>query len=77
MVFIDHAGYDMYRLASEAEAAITVGDDTTSVVGDILYRFQKPILGITDGDRDSLLENVHIQWLSRILKCEKSDRCKI
>lgn len=54
VVFIDHAGMHVYELASGVEGAVTVGDDTTAVVGDILRRFGVPVVGIVDGDGDGL-----------------------
>jgi hypothetical protein len=60
MVFVDHAGMHVYDLVRNREGAVTVGDDTTAVVGDILYRFQIPLIGITDGDKDTLLGNTRL-----------------
>ena len=54
VVFIDHAGMHVYSLAEKAGGAVTVGDDTTAVAGDILRRFGVPVIGIVDGDGDSL-----------------------
>ncbi len=54
VIFIDHAGMHVYSLAEKAGGAVTVGDDTTAVVGDILRRFGVPVIGIVDGDGDSL-----------------------
>jgi len=54
VVFIDHAAEYSFELASGAELAVTVGDDTTAIAGDILFRLGIPILGITDGDCDNL-----------------------
>ncbi len=54
VVFIDHASMHVYELAGKAEGAVTVGDDTTAVAGDILRRFGVPVIGITDGDGDGL-----------------------
>ena len=54
MVLIDHAAEYTFELATDAELAVTVGDDTTAIAGDILYRLGIPILGITDGDCDKL-----------------------
>ncbi len=34
-------------------------DDTTLVAADILYRFNVPIIGITDGDVDKVVEEGH------------------
>jgi hypothetical protein len=59
VVFIDHAGMHVYDLAHEVEGVVTVGDDTTAVVGDILYRFQIPVIGIVDGDADMILQKVN------------------
>ncbi|MGD9643207.1 MAG: DUF2117 domain-containing protein [Elusimicrobiales bacterium] len=54
VVFIDHAGMHVYSLAAQAGGAVTVGDDTTAVCGDILRRFGVPVIGIVDGDGDGL-----------------------
>jgi hypothetical protein len=54
VAFIDHAGMHVYELAAGVEGAVTVGDDTTAVAGDILRRFGVPIIGIVDGDGDGL-----------------------
>lgn len=56
MAFIDHAGMRVYELAGGVEGAVTVGDDTTAVAGDILYRFRIPVIGIVDGDEDAVLD---------------------
>jgi hypothetical protein len=37
------------------EVAVTIGDDTTSIAGDILKRFGVCMIGITDGDADGLI----------------------
>ena len=37
-MLIDHAAENSYELASGAELAVTIGDDTTAIAGDILYR---------------------------------------
>lgn len=54
VVLIDHAAEDTFELAANAKLAVTVGDDTTAIAGDILSRLGIPILGITDGDCDRL-----------------------
>ena len=54
--FLNHAGEDVYKFR-DSSAVITVGDDTTLISGDILYRFDIPIVGITDGDLDNVVEN--------------------
>ncbi len=55
VVLIDHAAEYAFELAAGAELAVTVGDDTTAIAGDILSRLGVPILGITDGDCDDLI----------------------
>jgi hypothetical protein len=54
VVLIDHAAEYTFELAAGAELAVTVGDDTTAIAGDILSRLGIPIIGITDGDCDRL-----------------------
>ncbi|HMK54345.1 MAG TPA: DUF2117 domain-containing protein [Methanobacteriaceae archaeon] len=53
--YLNHAAEDIYRLR-DADMVVTVGDDTTLVAADILYRFNVPIIGITDGDLDKVVE---------------------
>ena len=38
------------------DLVVTIGDDTSLVASDILYRFNIPIIGITDGDLDKVVE---------------------
>ncbi|WP_458455427.1 DUF2117 domain-containing protein [Methanobrevibacter sp.] len=54
--FLDHAGEDVYKFRGSS-LVITVGDDTTLISSDILYRFDIPIIGITDGDLDKIVED--------------------
>ncbi|MDO9516845.1 MAG: DUF2117 domain-containing protein [Methanosarcinaceae archaeon] len=68
VVMIDHAAEYCFELADGAQFAVTVGDDTTSIAGDILYRLGIPIIGITDGDFDGLSQNTHIYPGSIILR---------
>lgn len=55
VAFLNHAAEDIYRL-KDVDMVVTVGDDTTLVAADILYRFNVPIIGITDGDLDKVVE---------------------
>ncbi len=55
VAFLNHAAEDVYQL-KDVDVVVTVGDDTTLVAGDILYRFGVPIIGITDGDIDRVVE---------------------
>ncbi|MBE6509163.1 MAG: DUF2117 domain-containing protein [Methanobrevibacter sp.] len=54
--FLDHAGEDVYKYRLSS-LVVTVGDDTTLISSDILYRFDIPIIGITDGDLDKIVED--------------------
>lgn len=54
VAFIDHAAKNVFELAAGCAGAVTVGDDTTAICGDILHRFSVPVLGIIDGDGDKL-----------------------
>jgi len=53
VTFINHCADETLESVNETTiCAITVGDDTTSICGDILSRAAIPIVGITDGDED-------------------------
>ncbi len=56
IAFLNHAAVDVYKF-KDASVVVTVGDDTTLIASDILYRFNIPIIGITDGDLDKVVEN--------------------
>jgi len=56
-LLIDHCAEASFHQVAENEdiaVAVTVGDDTTRVAGDMLYRFGIPIIGLTDGDEDGI-----------------------
>ncbi|MGV8174826.1 MAG: DUF2117 domain-containing protein [Methanothrix sp.] len=53
-VFIDHCAEDAFERARGAGIAVTVGDDTTAIAGDILARLGVLVMGIVDGDIDRL-----------------------
>ena len=57
IAFLDHAGEDVYRFR-ESSLVITVGDDTTLISSDILFRFDIPVIGITDGFDDIIGQNI-------------------
>ncbi|WP_083810061.1 DUF2117 domain-containing protein [Methanothermococcus okinawensis] len=59
IIIVNHAGEDVLEKIKnkKVSAVITIGDDTTTVCGDILARFGIKIIGITDGDRDEILKN--------------------
>ncbi len=73
MAFVDHAAARIFERVRGAEGAVTVGDDTTAIVGDILYRFQMPVIGITDGDGDMILENARITPGSVVFTVRQDD----
>ncbi|MCU0636999.1 MAG: DUF2117 domain-containing protein, partial [Methanothrix sp.] len=53
-VFIDHCAEDAFERARGAGIAVTVGDDTTAITGDIMARLGVLVMGIVDGDIDRL-----------------------
>jgi hypothetical protein len=54
VAIIDHCAEDAFEAALGASLAVTVGDDTTIIAGDILARLGIPVFGIVDGDPDHL-----------------------
>lgn len=74
MAFVDHAGMQVYDLVQNREGAVTVGDDTTAVVGDLLYRSQIPLIGITDDDQDTILGDTHFAPGSTVFTVPEDDR---
>jgi len=67
VAFVDHAAEDIYNL-KDVDFAVTIGDDTTLVASDILYRFNIPVIGITDGDLDKVVEKGYIADGSTIIE---------
>jgi hypothetical protein len=53
---LNHIAEDAYGF-KDCDLVVTVGDDTTLVSSDILYRFDIPIIGITDDDVDKVVES--------------------
>ncbi|MDI9394019.1 MAG: DUF2117 domain-containing protein [Euryarchaeota archaeon] len=70
VVLIDHDAENSYELADGADLAVTVGDDTTAIAGDILYRLGIPIIGIIDGDGDNITCGTNTLPGSLILRLE-------
>lgn len=68
--FIDHCAEDAFEAASGAAVALTVGDDTTAIAGDILARLGIPVVGIVDGDADHLAQNLTIAPGSTIIRVQ-------
>lgn len=56
MAVIDHGAIGaLESIDGDTVGALTVGDDTTEVAGDVLARRGIPIIGVTDGDRDGVI----------------------
>lgn len=55
VAYLDHAACDVYKF-KDVDLVVSVGDDTTLLASDILYRFNVPIIGITDGDLDKVVQ---------------------
>lgn len=71
IVIIDHCAESTFELVGDADIAITVGDDTTAIAADILTRFGIAIIGITDGDLDSILGDAAIPAGSIIIRVKE------
>lgn len=67
-VIVDHAAEKVFDIVPGADVAVTIGDDTTILAADILYRLGIPIIGITDGDSDGVSHRTHIFPGSTILR---------
>lgn len=67
IAFLDHAAEDIYNLKN-FDLTVTIGDDTTLIASDILYRFNIPIIGIIDGDLDKVVESGYIANNSTIIE---------
>ena len=56
------------RTDAAVEVAVTIGDDTTGIAGDILKRFGIRMIGITDGDADGLIAGIESGTLDEYAK---------
>ncbi len=68
VAIIDHCAESTFELIKGASLVITVGDDTTAIAADILTRLGIPIIGITDGDLDCILEDAIVPAGSAIIQ---------
>jgi len=66
--FIDHCAEDAFEIAHGVMVAVTVGDDTTAIAGEILARMGVSIVGIVDGDLDLLAGRTKIQRGGVVIK---------
>jgi hypothetical protein len=56
VVVIDHCGHEIYqRVIQDCCGVLAIGDDTTAVCGHICAHRGIPVLGIVDGDRDTIV----------------------
>lgn len=67
--YLNHIAEDVYKY-KDCDLVVTIGDDTTEISSDILYRFNIPIIGITDGDLDKIIEKGFINENSKIVELE-------
>jgi len=67
-VIIEHSAEQTFEIAKYADVAVTVGDDTTAVAGDLLTRLGIPLIGIIDGDRDGITHHTHVPPGSVIIR---------
>jgi hypothetical protein len=51
---IDHAAEKAVYECRSAALVVTIGDDTSKIAGALLYRFNVPVVSITDGDEDGI-----------------------
>ena len=68
-VYLDHAAEDIYQYRNN-DVIVSIGDDTTLLSSDILYRFQRPVIGITDGDLDKVVQKAFKSDNSLIIQLE-------
>jgi hypothetical protein len=56
VLVIDHCGHEIYsRMPEDCCGVLAIGDDTTAVSGHICTHRGIPVLGIIDGDRDTIV----------------------
>lgn len=65
--FVDIVAFDIYRF-KDCDLVITIGDDTTLVASDILYRLDIPIFGIIEGNLDKVVKKSFINDKSIIIE---------
>lgn len=68
VALIDHCAESTFEIIKDADIAITVGDDTTSIASDILTRLGIAVIGIIDGDLDGVLEDAAVPAGSVIIR---------
>ncbi len=68
VILVDHCAERSFELIEGTSLAITVGDDTTEIAGNIFSRFGIPIFGVIDGDSDELATTVTYSPGSMVLR---------
>ena len=58
VLVIDHCGNEIYaRMPEDCCGVLAIGDDTTAVSGHVCAHRGIPVLGIVDGDRDTIVSS--------------------
>jgi len=65
---VEHLFPKIEETDADIKVAITIGDDTTSIAGDILKRFGIRMIGLTDGDADCVIEGLESGALEEYTK---------
>ncbi|RZN38382.1 MAG: DUF2117 domain-containing protein [Methanophagales archaeon ANME-1-THS] len=65
---VEHLFPKIEETDADIKVAVTIGDDTTSIAGDILKRFGIRMIGITDGDADGLIAGLESGALDEYAK---------
>jgi len=69
-----HSGAKVYgEIRRGIIGAVTIGDDTTAIAGEIFSRYRIPVIGIVDGDKDGLLKDTVLAVGSIILTVKMDD----
>lgn len=80
IAFIEHdvasrSGAAVYgEIRRGITGAVTIGDDTTAIAGEILSRYRIPVIGVVDGDKDGLLKDTMLAEGSTILTVKIDDQ---
>jgi len=71
VVVINHVADRTFEAVDERTiCAVTIGDDTTAISGDILSRVGIPVIGITDGDADGIYHAARTVQGSTIIRLQ-------
>ncbi len=59
-ILIDHQAERAIDDRHDVGVAVTIGDDTTRISGNLFHRFSIPVIGIIDGDEDGICDEAFI-----------------